>query len=35
MLTNPNTLGLFDPQIEQIARVVHDAGARCTTTGPT
>ena len=27
MLTNPNTLGLFDPQIEQIARVVHDAGA--------
>jgi glycine dehydrogenase subunit 2 len=27
MLTNPNTLGLFDPNIEEIARVVHDAGA--------
>jgi glycine dehydrogenase subunit 2 len=27
MLTNPNTLGLFDPNIEQIARIVHDAGA--------
>jgi glycine cleavage system P protein (glycine dehydrogenase) subunit 2 len=27
MLTNPNTLGLFDPRIEEIARVVHDAGA--------
>jgi glycine dehydrogenase subunit 2 len=27
MLTNPNTLGLFDPAIEEIARVVHDMGA--------
>jgi glycine dehydrogenase subunit 2 len=27
MLTNPNTLGLFDVNIEEIARIVHDAGA--------
>ncbi|HTZ63697.1 MAG TPA: aminomethyl-transferring glycine dehydrogenase subunit GcvPB [Solirubrobacteraceae bacterium] len=27
MLTNPNTLGLFDPNIEKIAAIVHDAGA--------
>ncbi len=27
MLTNPNTLGLFDPNIQEIARIVHDAGA--------
>ena len=27
MLTNPNTLGLFDPAIEEIANVVHDMGA--------
>jgi glycine dehydrogenase subunit 2 len=27
MLTNPNTLGLFDRRIEEVARVVHDAGA--------
>jgi glycine dehydrogenase subunit 2 len=27
MLTNPNTLGLFDPKIEEIARIVHDVGA--------
>jgi glycine dehydrogenase subunit 2 len=27
MLTNPNTLGLFDRNIEEIASVVHDAGA--------
>jgi glycine dehydrogenase subunit 2 len=26
MLTNPNTLGLFDPNIAEIAKVVHDAG---------
>jgi glycine dehydrogenase subunit 2 len=26
MLTNPNTLGIFDPQIEEIAGVVHEAG---------
>ena len=27
MLTNPNTLGVFDRNIEEIARMVHDAGA--------
>ena len=27
MLTNPNTLGLFDERIEEIARIVHDTGA--------
>src|SRR5205085_8416264 len=27
MITNPNTLGLFDPQIAAITRLVHDAGA--------
>ncbi|MFQ5579447.1 MAG: aminomethyl-transferring glycine dehydrogenase subunit GcvPB [Nitrospiria bacterium] len=27
MLTNPNTLGLFEGKIEEIARIVHDAGA--------
>jgi glycine dehydrogenase subunit 2 len=27
MLTNPNTLGIFDPQIEQITEIVRDAGA--------
>jgi glycine dehydrogenase subunit 2 len=26
MLTNPNTLGVFDPQIEEIAQIVHAAG---------
>jgi glycine dehydrogenase subunit 2 len=26
MLTNPNTLGLFDENIEEIASIVHDAG---------
>ncbi|KAF0223101.1 MAG: glycine dehydrogenase subunit 2 [Erysipelotrichaceae bacterium] len=26
MLTNPNTLGLFDPNIEEIAKMVHEAG---------
>jgi glycine dehydrogenase subunit 2 len=26
MLTNPNTLGLFDPNIEEIASLVHKAG---------
>lgn len=29
MLTNPNTLGLFDPNIEQITAVVHGAGGLC------
>ncbi len=27
MLTNPNTLGLFDPNIREIAEIVHKAGA--------
>ncbi len=27
MITNPNTLGLFEPRIERIAKMVHDAGA--------
>jgi glycine dehydrogenase subunit 2 len=27
MLTNPNTLGLFDERIEEIARIVHSTGA--------
>jgi glycine dehydrogenase subunit 2 len=27
MLTNPNTLGLFDTGIEEISRIVHDDGA--------
>lgn len=27
MLTNPNTLGIFDPNIEEIAEIVHAAGA--------
>jgi glycine cleavage system P protein (glycine dehydrogenase) subunit 2 len=27
MLTNPNTLGLFDANIEEIARIVHGVGA--------
>ena len=27
MMTNPNTVGLFDPQIGEIARLLHDRGA--------
>jgi glycine dehydrogenase subunit 2 len=27
MLTNPSTLGLFETQIEEIAKIVHDVGA--------
>jgi glycine dehydrogenase subunit 2 len=27
MLTNPNTLGIFDSNIEEIAKIVHDVGA--------
>jgi glycine dehydrogenase subunit 2 len=27
MLTNPNTLGIFERQVGEIARIVHDAGA--------
>ena len=26
-MTNPNTVGLFDPQIGEIARLIHDRGA--------
>jgi len=26
MITNPNTLGMFEPRIKQIARMVHEAG---------
>jgi glycine dehydrogenase subunit 2 len=26
MITNPNTLGLFEPRIEQIAKMVHEVG---------
>jgi len=26
MITNPNTLGLFEPRIKQIAKMIHDAG---------
>ncbi|MBR0385878.1 MAG: aminomethyl-transferring glycine dehydrogenase subunit GcvPB [Erysipelotrichaceae bacterium] len=29
MLTNPNTLGLFDRNIEEITKIVHDAGGLC------
>ena len=29
MLTNPNTLGLFDRNIEEITAIVHDAGGLC------
>ena len=27
MLTNPSTLGIFDPNIEEMAKIVHEAGA--------
>jgi glycine dehydrogenase subunit 2 len=26
MITNPNTLGLFEPRIQQIVKMIHDAG---------
>jgi len=29
MLTNPNTVGLFDPNILEITRLVHEAGGLC------
>lgn len=29
MLTNPNTLGLFDPNILEITQIIHDAGGLC------
>ncbi len=29
MLTNPNTVGLFDPNITEITEIVHEAGGLC------
>lgn len=29
MLTNPNTLGIFDPNICEITKIVHEAGGLC------
>ena len=29
MLTNPNTVGLFDPNIAQITDIIHQAGGLC------
>ena len=29
MLTNPNTVGVFDPNIIEICQIVHDAGGLC------
>ncbi len=29
MLTNPNTLGIFDPNIKEITRIIHEAGGLC------
>ena len=29
MLTNPNTVGIFDPNILEITKIVHDAGGLC------
>lgn len=29
MLTNPNTVGIFDPNILEITRIVHEAGGLC------
>lgn len=29
MLTNPNTVGVFDPNIEEICKIVHEAGGLC------
>ncbi|NLF79712.1 MAG: aminomethyl-transferring glycine dehydrogenase subunit GcvPB [Clostridia bacterium] len=29
MLTNPNTVGIFDPNILEITRIVHEAGGQC------
>ena len=35
MLTNPNTLGLFDRNIREIAEITHGVEGPCITTGPT
>lgn len=29
MLTNPNTVGIFDPNILEITKIIHDAGGLC------
>lgn len=29
MLTNPNTLGIFDPNISEITKAIHDCGGLC------
>ena len=29
MLTNPNTVGIFDPNILEITRIIHEAGGLC------
>lgn len=29
MLTNPNTAGLFDPNIKEITDIIHEAGGQC------
>ena len=29
MLTNPNTLGIFDPNILEITKIIHEAGGLC------
>jgi len=29
MLTNPNTVGLFDPNIRKITEIIHEAGGLC------
>src|SRR2546422_8767604 len=28
MITNPNTLGIFEKNVREIAKIVHDAGGR-------
>ena len=35
MITNPNTLGLFEREIVQVAEAVHERGGWCTSTAPT
>ena len=35
MLTLPSTLGLFEPDVAEVCRIVHDAGGWCTAMAPT
>ena len=35
MLTNPNTVGLFDKNILEITRIVHESGGCAIMTAPT